>query len=124
MMTVDPSKRINAEQALQHQWIKSKNEAADKQLINSSLNKLKQFRTGQKLAKATWTYIASHLTSEKDKEELTKVFKSLDANNDGKLSREELIAGYIDSLGNRDLACEAVDNIMKVVDVDKSGFLD
>jgi len=54
--------------------------------------------------------------------ELSKAFKALDKNSDGKLSREELIEGYTHILG--DMAGEEVDRIMKIADADGSGELD
>ncbi len=54
--------------------------------------------------------------------ELQKAFKTLDKNSDGKLSRQELIDGYTEILG--DLAEEEVDRIMKIADSDGSGEID
>lgn len=54
--------------------------------------------------------------------ELQRAFKQLDKNSDGKLSREELIEGYREILG--DLAEEEVDRIMKIADADGSGEID
>ena len=54
--------------------------------------------------------------------ELQKAFKALDTNSDGKLSREELITGYRQTMG--DLAEDEVDRIMKAADTDGSGEID
>lgn len=54
--------------------------------------------------------------------ELQKAFRGLDKNSDGKLSREELIEGYRDIMG--DLAEAEVDRIMKIADADGSGEID
>jgi calcium-dependent protein kinase len=54
--------------------------------------------------------------------ELQRAFKALDKNSDGKLSRDELIEGYRQTLG--DLAEEEVDKIMRVADADGSGEID
>jgi len=50
------------------------------------------------------------------------VFKSIDKNSDGKLSRKELIEGYTQILG--ELAEDEVDRIMKIADTDGSGEID
>jgi len=55
-------------------------------------------------------------------QELSRAFKALDKNSDGKLSRGELIEGYRQILG--DLAEEEVDRIMKIADSDGSGEID
>jgi calcium-dependent protein kinase len=67
-------------------------------------------------------FIVSQLTSKEEISELQKAFKALDANSDGKLSREELIEGYRQTLG--DMAEEEVDRIMKAADTDGSGEID
>lgn len=50
------------------------------------------------------------------------MFKSIDKNSDGKLSRKELIEGYTQILG--ELAEDEVDRIMKIADTDGSGEID
>ena len=55
-------------------------------------------------------------------QELQRAFKALDTNNDGVLSRDELLIGYREIMG--DLAEEEVDRIMAVADTDGSGEID
>lgn len=50
------------------------------------------------------------------------MFKALDINQDGTLSRDELIIGYQEILG--DLAEDEVDRILSIVDVDGSGQIE
>jgi len=62
------------------------------------------------------------MTSKEEIAECEKVFKKLDLNHDGKLSREELMAGYSKTMG--DMAESEVDRIMNMVDTDGSGFVE
>jgi len=39
-------------------------------------------------------FIVNYMSSKEEKQELMKTFQLLDTNGDGKLSREELVAGY------------------------------
>jgi calcium-dependent protein kinase len=53
---------------------------------------------------------------------LNRAFKALDANSDGKLSRDELVNGFRQTLG--DLAEDEVDRILATCDADGSGEID
>jgi calcium-dependent protein kinase len=46
------------------------------------------------LKQATFAYIASQLLSKGEKDNLSKLFKAIDTNGDGKLSKEEILIGY------------------------------
>jgi len=39
-------------------------------------------------------FIASHLTKDEEKKDLDKIFKEIDLNGDGNLSKDEVMAGY------------------------------
>jgi len=45
------------------------------------------------LQQAALTFIVSQLSSKEEKADLQKTFSAMDKNNDGKLSREELVEG-------------------------------
>lgn len=47
-----------------------------------------------KLQLATWNFLVNYLEINEEKENLTKIFKTLDINGDGHLSREELVKGF------------------------------
>lgn len=68
-------------------------------------------------------YIVNSLTTKEEKEELLKTFRKLDANGDGVLSKEELIAGYSETLGQVE-AEEEVKKLMEQIDVNNSGQID
>jgi Ca2+-binding EF-hand superfamily protein len=55
--------------------------------------------------------------------ELAKTFEALDSNNDGRLSREELLVGFTAQMGAVAAEIE-VDRIMTTVDMDANGAID
>jgi len=55
--------------------------------------------------------------------ELSKTFEALDSNNDGRLSREELLVGFTAQMGAVAAEIE-VDRIMTTVDMDANGAID
>jgi calcium-dependent protein kinase len=68
-------------------------------------------------------FIASHLTSKEEKKDLEKIFKAMDADGNGELSREEVLAGYEEHFGIP-ISEEAVDAMFKAVDIDGNGAID
>ena len=68
-------------------------------------------------------YIATQLMGKSEKDELKEVFLALDKNGDGKLSREELIQGYIEMHLDPEEAAKQVDSIMSNVDLDQNGYV-
>ena len=75
------------------------------------------------MQQATYAFIASQLLSKKEKEKIDLVFKAMDANGDGKLSKEEIKSGYATHFG-RDISDEEVDDMFSKVDADKNGDID
>jgi hypothetical protein len=66
----------------------------DSSVAMGALSNLKNFRADQKLKQATFAFIASQLLTKNEKENLAKIFKAIDKNGDGKLSKEEILEGY------------------------------
>lgn len=61
--------------------------------------------------------------SRDEKENLARVFKSLDKNGDGKLSKDEVKDGYMAHYGKL-ISDDEVDRMFDAVDTDNSGFID
>jgi calcium-dependent protein kinase len=65
----------------------------------------------------------NHLATRDEKNELVKAFQALDLNNDGMLSREELIIGYSKMMPYEEAEVE-VEKIMSQVDKNNSNAID
>jgi len=124
LLTVDTAKRPTAEQALQHIWIcdHSKIDVNESQ-TKECLDHLKHFHKNNTLKTATYAYIGSQLLSRDEKESLAKVFKALDKNGDGKLSKDEVKDGYMAHYGKL-ISDDEVDSMFAAVDTDNSGYID
>jgi calcium-dependent protein kinase len=88
-----------------------------------ALSNLKSFRADQKLKQATFAFIASQLLTKSEKENLARIFKAIDKNGDGKLSKEEIFDGYEQFFG-KSMDKNDIDKMFDAVDIDKSGFID
>lgn len=72
---------------------------------------------------ATLNFIGSQLISKKEREDLAAVFRKLDKNSDGKLSKEEIKEGYHVHYGKL-ISDAEIDAMFKAVDTDNNGFIE
>ncbi|CAG9312657.1 unnamed protein product [Blepharisma stoltei] len=117
--------RLSSAQALEHIWITSKTmeNTPETEAVELVMTKLKQFHGESKLKDAVHTFIISQFLSFKDAKSLKQVFKKLDLNGDGRLSKEELYKEYLHSMGHTEASALA-EKLMKEVDTDSNGFID
>lgn len=119
--------RFSAKQALVHPWIQTMSvhefRRSDVSVMTNVLINLKSFTQGKKLKEAVQTFIATQLLSTQETKELREVFREIDKNGDGKLSRQELLDEYLKTMDLESAQAE-VDQVMARVDTDHSGFID
>ena len=112
-------KRLDATQVLQHEWLKIPESKTKAELLPQVLtNRLKKFRTYQKVQQAVLTYIATQL-SEQEIYSLRMAFIELDKSGDGILSKEEVI----NALKKSEAGSSLID-IVHALDTNDSGFVD
>ncbi|CAG9310252.1 unnamed protein product [Blepharisma stoltei] len=118
-------KRLSASQALQHTWISQRvyRPVTSKEVMESIINKLKAFHATSKLRDAVHTFITLQCISNQDTKILREVFRTMDKNGDGKISRGELLDQFINTIGTANAEIES-EHIMKEVDTDANGFID
>lgn len=118
LLTYDPEQRPSAEEALKHPWITDlSSTTVDSSMAIGAFSNLKNFRADQKLKQATFAFIASQLLTKNEKENLAKIFKAIDKNGDGKLSKEEIFEGY-DKFFGKHMEKEDLEKMFDAVDID------
>ena len=126
MICMNVSHRVSAREALCHTWFSNASRVCiDSQYASPLLKNLQNFRSHQNLKKAILNFISSQLTTTEEREEMTSLFKSLDVDLNGSLSKRELKRGFVKVFGNQieDIDGE-IDGIMRAVDFNKSGEID
>ena len=127
LLLKDQDKRPSAEEALKHAWIKQADEDIMRRVnpdaAVSALNNLTNFQASSKLKQATYAFICGQLLTKTEKEQIDKVFRAMDKNGDGVLTKEEIKKGYLEYFG-REMSDEKIDQMFSSVDVDGNGSID
>ncbi|KAE8706365.1 Calcium-dependent protein kinase 17 [Hibiscus syriacus] len=121
MLRDDPKARLSAFEVLNHPWMREDGDASDKPLDIAVLTRMKQFSAMNKLKKVALKVIAENL-SEEEIIGLKEMFKSMDTDNSGTITFEELKAG-LPKLGTK-LSESEVRQLMEAADVDGNGTID
>ncbi|MBA0552227.1 hypothetical protein Golob_023057 [Gossypium lobatum] len=132
MLRDDPKERLSASEVLKneasftncttdHQWMREDGDASDKPLDIAVLTRMKQFSAMNKLKKVALKVIAENL-SEEEIIGLKEMFKSMDTDNSGTISFEELKTG-LPKLGTK-LSESEVRQLMEAADFDGNGAID
>jgi len=125
MLVMDQRTRLSAEQALHDPWITTHvtQGPLTSAITLTSLDNLKHFRADEKLKQAALSFITSQLLTQEQTAQIRDVFRNLDRNGDGRLSKDELLSAYRQH-NTEEQTQEIVENVMRKVDVDKNGFID
>ncbi|KAK9147353.1 hypothetical protein Scep_006110 [Stephania cephalantha] len=121
MLRNDPKERLSSLEVLNHPWMREDGDASDKPIDIAVLSRMKQFRAMNKLKKVALKVIAENL-SEEEIMGLKEMFKSMDTDNSGTITYEELKAG-LPKLGTK-LSESEVKQLMEAADVDGNGTID
>jgi len=129
-LTYNEKHRPSAAEALSHPWLEKIRKATQKSFLDNesaaiqdSLQNMASFHASSKLKQATLAYIASQLLLKEEKEAIDEVFRALDMNQDGKLTRDEIKTGYKDFY-DKDLSDDEVEAIFKRVNFRGTGTID
>ena len=100
-LIVKPEKRLTAEEALKHRWVRNlTKKSVDKKLLRKlNMNNMKNFQKGEKLKQVALMAIAVQ-SDPNEVKELKKIFNELDRDGNGSITLDELEAG----LGERENA--------------------
>lgn len=125
LLTYDECERISSSDALKDPWLQKNSKVYDKSTFEvlPIFNNLKKFSSKQKLQRAILTFIASQLLNKEETSELAQLFRQIDEDSDGKISKSELLKEY-EKRFSKARASEEVEKIMAEVDTDRSGFID
>jgi calcium-dependent protein kinase len=125
----DPTKRISAEEALNHPFFKMlKTKEKLNELKNNKMdyiNNLKNYRSGKVLQTAALAFIIHNCNQHEEIQEATKLFNKFDFSQDGQINKQELLKGFRQVFGINDESLEEdIDKIFKNIDSDNNGVIE
>jgi calcium-dependent protein kinase len=122
MLEKNPAKRPTAKQVLKHLWFKNyeANKLSDITISQDALEQLSHYHAQDKLKRTVFTYIATNMMDEEYSRDLARLFRTIDKNEDGKLSKDEIEGAY-EYLG---ISVQDIEKIFQEVDSDSSGMIE
>ncbi|KZV56475.1 calcium-dependent protein kinase 7-like [Dorcoceras hygrometricum] len=120
MLDPDPSRRLTAQQVLEHPWLQNAKKAPNVSLGETVKSRLKQFSMMNKLKKKALRVVAEHLSLE-EVAGIKEAFEMMDSGKKGKIHLEDLRVG-LQNLGHQ-IPDDDLQILMEAADVDGDGTL-
>ena len=123
LLQKDPRKRLSAEEALEHPWIRREAAKRDQHLGNELLENIGNFVNACKLKKLLVRKLVDEMSDE-DKGIIASAFKELDTNGDGKIDKPELCR-YLSGTGLSPTEADSrAEELITSMDRDGDGVID
>ena len=129
LLKFNPKERITAEEALNHPFFNFEEvkqiEYVDETIARQMLLNLENYKSDNLIKCAVIAYLVHQNTHLDQCKMASKLFRSIDLEHDGKLSKNELINAYIKYLGlNQQQAVNKADYIFRNIDNDSNGMIE
>lgn len=117
--------RFSAFESFNHAWVQGEGvyPSIPDDLYLSTIDNLKAFQSLNRFRDAVLTFISSQIISSQESKNIGELFKVIDTNGDGKLSREEMIEGFKNAADIENIE-EYIDKITREADTNHDGFID
>ena len=129
LLVMDTSRRISAQEALNHVWFKEKkakelyHQIKDENIIKKLLNNLKKYKRDSVIQETALAYLVHNFPQMNDVVNACKLFSQIDVNGDGKVTQKELLKGLKNKIKGESLEKD-ISAIYKNLDMDNNGFIE
>lgn len=125
MLTFHPFERPSALECLRHQFFvknQDKNDLVPKCFSKLILESMRKFKSGCYIEKIAVSFIVNQILSQEENLETVKLFREMDKNKNGLLSKSEIIDGLTRAFGK--MKENEINNIIKNIDLDGNKVID
>lgn len=119
MLNFDYKTRLSAKECLEHPWFTEEDGLTENN--EEKIQKIQRLAFTSKLQKMIWYFMANNLTTVEEREKLGNVFKSLDKDKNGLLSKDEISKAYSNLKG---FSNQAIEEVLRQFDTDRSGMIE
>ena len=128
LLEVNVKKRLSSSEALKHPWFKKFNGKSlysniEKEKILVYLNRLRNFRINSKFQQMVLAFIVHNIPNNNESKDILKIFRMFNTNDDGKLTKKELLDGLIKYFNEKEIKKE-IDDIFLLLDGANRGFIE
>jgi len=128
MLEMNVLSRSSAQKCLTHKWFKKykmrerfTNVGTEK--LKSSIENIKKFKSDNKLQQAALAFLVHNSLHLPEIKDLVKIFRGMDGNGDGRITKEEMSEALSKAYGIPDVE-EVVEEIFRNVDNDNNGYIE
>lgn len=128
LLEVNVSMRFSAEEALKHSWFKKFNGKSlysniEPEKIKMYLQRLINYQINSKLQQMVLAFIVHNVPDSQETKDILKIFRVFNTNDDGKLSKEELLNGLL-QYEDKDKMIEKIDDLFFLLDGSNTGYVE
>jgi calcium-dependent protein kinase len=128
LLVMEPDKRLSAEKALAHPWLKQNqarqlfNQIKSKDTVYKLVENLKNYHSDSVIQETALAYLVHNFPQSSDVINACKLFNLMDVSGDGKINQKELLQGLKQQIQSDTLE-EDVAKIYKNLDMDNNGYI-
>ena len=129
LLTIDPKKRISAQEALNHKWFKDNtskeifNTIKDQKTIKKLIYNLKTYKRDSIIQEVALAYLVHNFPQMKEVVIANKLFNQIDLDGDGKINKTDLLKGLRTKTESKALEKD-IDRIYRNIDMDNNGYIE
>ena len=129
LLVMEPEKRLSADKALSHPWLKQNqakelfNQIKSKDTIYKLVENLKNYHSDSVIQETALAYLVHNFPQSSDVINACKLFNLMDVSGDGKINQKELLQGLKQQIQSDTLE-QDVAKIYKNLDMDNNGYIE